>query len=86
MPVGNIEAVREIVEYAYSNDCNYVGINFPLDNCCDCDYVGRILQKCPSCASQNVRRLRRVSGYLAEVDRFVQGKKFELLDRVNHNK
>lgn len=86
MPDGNIEAVKEIVEYAYNNDCNYIGINFPLDNCCDCDYVGRILQKCPSCASRNVRRLRRVSGYLAEVDRFVQGKKFELMDRVNHNK
>lgn len=86
MPEGNVEAVQEILEYAYNNDCNYIGINFPLDNCCDCDYVGKIMQKCPSCASRNVRRLRRVSGYLAEVDRFVQGKKFELMDRVYHNK
>ena len=86
MPDGNIEAVREIVEYAYNNDCNYIGINFPLDNCCDCDYVGRISQKCPVCKSLNIRRLRRVSGYLAEVDKFVCGKKLELLDRVSHNK
>ena len=86
MPDGNIEAVREIVEYAYNNDCNYIGINFPLDNCCDCDYVGKILQQCPCCKSRNIRRLRRVSGYLAEVDQFVKGKKFELLDRIYHNK
>lgn len=84
IPDGNIEAVKEIVEYAYRNDCNYIGINFPLDNCQECDYVGKIQQKCPCCGSNNVRRLRRVSGYLAEVDRFVQGKKYELFDRRGH--
>ena len=86
MPAENIEAVQEIIEYAYKNDCNYIGINFPLDNCNDCDYIGRILQRCPCCKSNNVRRLRRVSGYLAEVERFVQGRRCELIDRVNHNK
>lgn len=86
MPEGNVEAVREIVEYAYDNDCNYFGLNFPMDNCCDCGFVGRISNSCPKCKSVNVRRLRRVSGYLAEVNRFVTGKKFELLDRVNHER
>ena len=86
MPVGNVEGVREIVEYAYNHDCNYIGVNFPLDNCCDCDYVGRISQTCPICESLNVRRLRRVSGYLAEEDKFVCGKKLELMDRISHNK
>ena len=32
MPGINYEAVKEIVEYAYENDCNYIGINFPMDN------------------------------------------------------
>lgn len=86
MPSGNIDAVREIVEYAYNNDCNYIGINFPLDNCCDCDYVGRISNKCPICESPNIRRLRRVSGYLAEVNKFVRGKSIELQDRTIHFK
>lgn len=86
MPEGNIEAVREIIEYAYRNDCNYIGINFPLDNCNQCNFIGRISSNCPKCGSSDIRRLRRVSGYLAEADRFVQGKKFELFDRVNHDK
>ncbi len=86
MPDSNVEAVREIIEYAYENDCNYVGINFPLDNCNRCGYIGRIASDCPCCGGSDIRRLRRVSGYLAEADRFVKGKKFELLDRVNHNR
>lgn len=86
MPEGNIEAVREIIEYAYKNDCNYIGLNFPLDNCNQCNFIGKIASNCPRCGSNDIRRLRRVSGYLAEVDRFVQGKKFELFDRVNHDK
>lgn len=48
--------------------------------------VGRIASVCPKCKSSNIRRLRRVSGYLAEVDRFVKGKKLELLDRLNHDR
>lgn len=86
MPEGNIEAVREIVEFAYENDCNYIGLNFPMDNCNECGFVGRITCSCPKCESTNIRRLRRVSGYLAEVDRFVKGKRFELLDRLYHDK
>lgn len=86
MPEGNVEAIREIVEYAYNSDCNYIGLNFPMDNCNECGFVGRVSSMCPKCGSTNIRRLRRVSGYLAEVDRFVKGKKFELLDRLNHDR
>ena len=86
MPEGNIEAVQEIIEFAYENDCNYIGLNFPMDNCNDCGFVGRVASVCPKCGSANIRRLRRVSGYLAEVDRFVKGKKLELLDRLNHDR
>lgn len=85
-PAGNTEAIKEIVEYAYNNDCNYIGVNFPLDDCQDCGYIGKISKKCPCCKNDNIRRLRRVSGYLAEVDRFVDGKRFELIDRVAHIK
>jgi anaerobic ribonucleoside-triphosphate reductase activating protein len=31
-----------------------------------------------------IRRIRRLTGYLAEIDRFNDAKKFELVDRVNH--
>ena len=81
MPFGNIEAVQEIVEYAYNEGCNYIGINFLLDYCNDCSYIGRISNNCPKCSSFNITRLRRVSGYLAEENRFTAGKRKEMKDR-----
>lgn len=84
MPGGNVEAVQEIVEYACKMDCNYIGINFPMDHCIDCGYMGRIVGKCPCCQSLAIRRLRRVSGYLAEEDKFTTGKRKELADRQFH--
>lgn len=74
--------MKEIIEYACENDCNYIGINFPLDNCNRCGYIGRIAEDCPCCGSSDVKRLRRVSGYLAEVDRFVKGKNLALWAQI----
>lgn len=84
IPGRNVEAVREIIEYAYKNDCNYIGINFPMDNCMDCGYTGRIMGQCPCCQSVRIRRLRRVSGYLSEEDSFTTGKRKELSERKFH--
>ena len=84
MPSGNIEAVNEIVSYAHDADCNYIGINFRMDNCRHCGHVGRITDICPVCGSRDVRRLRRVSGYLSEDTSFTPGKKFELVKRTAH--
>lgn len=84
MPGRNVEAVQEIIEYAYKNDCNYIGINFPMDNCLDCGYTGRIWGQCPWCKSVKIRRLRRVSGYLSEEDSFSTGKRKELNERKFH--
>lgn len=84
MPLGNVEAIQEIVEYAMCNNINYFGINFPLDGCNECGFVGRITSRCPKCGYNNIQKLRRISGYLSPVDMFVKGKKFELLDRTGH--
>ena len=84
MPGKNIEATKEVVDYAYKAGCNYIGINFPLDNCNDCGFVGRIMNTCPKCKSTNIRRLRRVSGYLAEENRFTDGKRKEMLLRKSN--
>ena len=84
MPGINVEAVKEIVEYAYENDCNYIGINFPMDNCKVCGFIGRISDKCPCCKSGDIRRLRRVSGYLSEEKSFTSGKHKELKQRKSH--
>lgn len=84
MPAGNLEAVEEIVRYAYDKGCNYFGINFSLDRCEECGYTWKIIGGCPKCGSKKIKRLRRVSGYLAETDRFTNGKMLELLDRTSH--
>ncbi len=82
MPGINVEAVQEIIEYGYRNDCNYIGVNFPLDYCGSCSYTGRIVDSCPLCKSNNVKRLRRVSGYLSEESSFTSGKRKELNERT----
>ena len=84
IPRINFEAVKEIVEYAYENDCNYIEINFPMDNCKSCGFIGRISDKCPCCKSSDIRRLRRVSGYLSEEKNFTSGKRKELKQRKSH--
>lgn len=86
MPGNNFEATQEVIEYAYKSDCNYIGINFPLDSCNDCGYIGRIADKCPKCESNNIRRLRRVSGYLAEENKFTAGKRKEMKLRKSNIK
>lgn len=84
MPGRNVEAVQEIIEYGYKKDCNYIGINFPLDYCDECGYTGRIVCNCPRCKSGKIHRLRRVSGYLSEENSFTDGKKRELKERTSN--
>lgn len=84
MPSRNVEAVQEVVKYAYDCDCNYIGINFPMDYCGDCGYTGRLADTCPVCGSHKIKRLRRVSGYLAEEGSFATGKKLEMRQRTSH--
>jgi ribonucleoside-triphosphate reductase len=79
-PIQNIEAIIELVLYAYNSDINYFGINFPLD-VCHCGARGVFHNVCPICGGQDIKRLRRVSGYLSDVASFTSGKKAELADR-----
>lgn len=84
MPGKNVEAVQEIISCAYENDCNYMGINFPMDYCLECGYIGRVADVCPCCESCKIKRLRRVSGYLSEESSFTAGKRRELYERNFH--
>lgn len=84
MPSRNIAAVQEVIDYAVSQDCNYIGINFPMDYCADCGYTGRMGDTCPACTGHHIKRLRRVSGYLAEENTFADGKKAEMKLRTAH--
>lgn len=82
-PFGNPEAIAQLVEFACNCDVGYFGINFPLDICRVCGRQGTFASRCV-CGSSDIQRLRRVSGYLADVDTFTEGKNNELRLRRQH--
>ena len=81
IPNENVGAIKDLIHFAKNEDCSYFGINFPLDQCCECGYIGEINQNCPNCSSDKILKLRRVSGYLSDVNNFTNGKFAELDDR-----
>ncbi len=83
-PQHNIEAVEKIVRHMYQSDVGYGGINYPIDECCNCAHSGVIDDACPVCGSLQVRRIRRITGYLSTEDRFNDSKQAELKKRVPH--
>jgi ribonucleoside-triphosphate reductase len=83
-PVNNPEAYEALVKHMANADMGYAGINFPVDECLNCFYRGVIEKECPSCGSIDIRRIRRITGYLSTVDRFNDAKQAELRERVIH--
>lgn len=84
--MNNPTAVESIIDFAMANDIPYIAINFPIDNCEDCGYSGEIVDSCHVCGSTNIKRLRRVTGYLtSDFRKFNPGKIEECLDRVKHS-
>lgn len=82
----NIKALEQIVNYAMDHDIPYFAINVPSDICLDCGYQGEINNECPKCQSDNIQRLRRVTGYLTGnyTTAFNLGKQDEVHHRVRH--
>lgn len=83
-PGENVEAVEEIVSQMSVSDIGYGGINYPIDECRSCGYSGIVSHSCPGCGSSEVRRIRRITGYLSTDDRFNSAKQAELRDRRTH--
>jgi len=83
-PVNNLEAYESLVRYMASVGIGYGGINFPIDECPICGNHGVIEGDCPVCGSSDIRRIRRITGYLSTVDRFNDAKQQELHDRRPH--
>lgn len=83
----NIDALEQIVTYAMDKDVPYFAINVPNDQCSDCGFIGEINDTCPKCGSKNIRRLRRITGYLTGDYKtaFNKGKQQEVEMRVKHN-
>ena len=60
----NLDALETIVNYAMEKDIPYFAINVPNDMCTNCGYCDDINNECPMCGCNEIRRLRRVTGYL----------------------
>lgn len=83
-PKDNLEAYETLLRYMAKNDMGYVGINFPIDECRCCGQRGVFDEDCPHCGSTEIRRVRRITGYLSTVDRFNDAKQVELRNRLPH--
>lgn len=84
----NLGALETIVNYAMDHDIPYFAVNVPNDTCMECGYCDEIGDTCPECRSHNIRRLRRVTGYLTGdyTTAFNLGKQQEVELRVKHNR
>lgn len=82
----NIDALETIVNYAMDKDVPYFAIDVPNDMCTNCGYTDDIADECPMCGCKEIRRLRRVTGYLTGdyKSAFNKGKQQEVEMRVSH--
>ncbi|MBQ2397771.1 MAG: DUF3029 family protein [Bacteroidales bacterium] len=82
----NLEALEQIVNYAMDKDIPYFAVNVPNDMCVNCGHTDEIKNICPMCGCDEIRRLRRVTGYLTGDYKtaFNEGKQEEVEMRVKH--
>ena len=84
----NLDALETVVNYAMDKDIPYFAINVPNDQCMNCGYTDTIKvgDCCPKCGSKDIKRLRRVTGYLTNnyLTAFNEGKVDEVEHRVVH--
>ena len=57
-PVHNAQAVEDLLRHMKNCDIGYAGINFPIDFCAGCGYMGVIEgNECPACGLPTKRRV-----------------------------
>jgi len=82
----NITAMEDLLHVMHTSGIGYGAYNMPLDHCENCHLDGFIPDDiCPVCGSANIMRMRRITGYLAYLPRFNDGKRAEEKDRVKHD-
>lgn len=82
----NIKAIAKIVKVMHDEGIGYGSINHPVDTCNTCGYKGVIYDKCPVCQSENILRMRRITGYLTgDLSSWNSAKRAEEKDRVKHH-
>jgi len=86
-PGENIDAIYTMIQAMHDNDIAVGAINFPCDRCIDCGHHGVIEEDtCPVCGGKHISRIRRITGYLAEIENFNYAKFQEAMNRVKHDK
>lgn len=81
----NVKAITKIVKVMHDEGIGYGSINHPVDTCHNCGYKGVIYDKCPICQSENILRMRRITGYLTgDLNSWNSAKRAEEHDRVKH--
>ncbi|MCL2216158.1 MAG: anaerobic ribonucleoside-triphosphate reductase [Defluviitaleaceae bacterium] len=85
-PGQNIEAFEQIIRAMSEADMGYGAVNFPLDICRQCGKQGLQNEKtCTACGSDDISRVRRITGYLSTLDRFNDFKLAEECHRIKHD-
>lgn len=84
--VHNVKGIEKLIDYGMALNIPYLAFNFPIDTCNDCGYSSQINEDiCPVCGSNNIQRLKRVTGYITtDYRNFNDGKIAEVEDRVIH--
>lgn len=84
----NLEAMDKIVKTMMEEGVGYGAINHPVDRCRECNHKGVIDEDtCPVCGSDNISRVRRITGYLVgSMERWNSGKRAEESERVKHGR
>ena len=85
--IHNEEGLEKLIDYAMDLNIPYLAINFPINTCLDCGEVYNTDEdNCPTCGSDNVEKLKRVTGYITGNYKtaFNEGKKQEAEQRVVH--
>ena len=81
----NVAAILKIVKVMHDEGIGYGSINHPVDTCRSCGYRGVIYTRCPVCKSENISRMRRITGYLTgSLESWNSAKQAEERDRVKH--
>lgn len=81
----NPVAILKIVKTMQDAGIGYGSINHPIDTCRRCNYRGVIYAGCPVCGSDNISRMRRITGYLTgSLESWNSAKQAEERDRVKH--
>ncbi|WP_053406591.1 anaerobic ribonucleoside-triphosphate reductase [Persicobacter sp. CCB-QB2] len=83
----NAEILLPVIKHAMEAGVYYFAMNIPYDECLECGDKGLFKDTCPSCGSDKLMKLRRVTGYITGNyrDRFNNGKQEEVHHRVKHD-